>query len=106
MWLARIGGRYNRLPAALGSGERENIVDKVVTGEIGGIDSSVDTGLLRAAFADGFTPLLWVLAALSLVLAVTVTLLLRRPVDAPTTPTAADPVLDSDTALDREEIQQ
>lgn len=102
-----VGGQVrDRLPAALGPGERESIVDKVVTGEIGGIDSSVDTGLLRAAFADGFTPLLWVLAALSLVLAVAVILLLRRPVDTPTTPTAAAPVLDADTALDPEEIQQ
>ena len=66
----------------------------------------MDTGLLRAAFADGFTPLLWVLAALSLVLAVAVILLLRRPVDTPTTPTAAAPVLDADTALDPEEIPQ
>ena len=102
-----VGGQVrDRLPAALGPGERESIVDKVFTGEIGGIDSSVDTGLLRAAFADGFTPLLWVLAALSLVLAVAVILLLRRPVDTPTTPTAAAPVLDADTALDPEEIQQ
>ena len=104
---AGVGGQVrDRLPAALGPGERESIVDKVVTGEIGGIDSSVDTGLLRAAFADGFTPLLWVLAALSLVLAVAVILLLRRPVDTPTTPTAAAPVLDADTALDPEEIPQ
>ncbi|MCK5754134.1 MAG: MFS transporter, partial [Mycobacterium sp.] len=104
---AGVGGEVrDRLPGSLGSGERESIVDKVVTGEIGGVDRSVDTGVLRAAFSDGFTSLLWVLAALSLVLAVVVALLLRRPVATPITPGVDAGPVDADSACDPEEIRQ
>ncbi|GGF29704.1 MFS transporter [Williamsia phyllosphaerae] len=104
---AGVGGEVrDRLPDSLGAGAREGIVDKVVTGEIGGVDRTVDTGLLRAAFADGFTPLLWVLAALGVVLAVVVSLLLRRPVAAPAALPDDAPGVDAALAFDHEEIRQ
>ncbi|QNG20564.1 MFS transporter [Rhodococcus triatomae] len=76
----------SQLPDSLDPAARDTVVDQVVTGEIGSVDPSLNAELLRNSFSDGLIPLLWALAVISLVLAVAITVLLRRP--AATAPSA------------------
>jgi MFS family permease len=76
---AGVGAKVRDVvPVSWSAGQRRDVVDKVVTGEIEGSPPGVDLDALRAAFVDGLAPLLWAVAILSAVLALVIVALLRR----------------------------
>ncbi|WPF66035.1 MULTISPECIES: MFS transporter [unclassified Corynebacterium] len=67
------------LPDNIPEADKKEIINKVVSGEIGGIHTpDIAINSLQAAFSQGLTPILWTLAAISLMLSIAVAALLSN----------------------------